>query len=126
MHPPFVSIATGLFALLLSSVQQHKPVNDVAVRVWAAITDNPGAPHSKTTIMRFQLPDTVIDCGRGLTNWQLRTVSFQRAVENTPFGAKAKSRIGFPARLNWPTLHLALKCVFCNHHLVEACVQIAI
>lgn len=61
--------------------------------------------------MCFQLPDTVIDCGRGLTNWQLRTVSFQRPVENMPFGARAKSHIGFPARLNWPTLHLALKCV---------------
>lgn len=108
MHPLFVSIAIGLFAPPLSCAQQHKPVNDVASRVWAAITDNPGAPHSKTTIMCFQLPDTVIDCGRGLTNWQLRTVSFQRAVENMPFGAKAKSHIGFSATLNWPTLHLAL------------------
>lgn len=44
MHPPFVSIAIGLFAPPLSCAQQHKPVNGVAVRVWAAITDNPGAP----------------------------------------------------------------------------------
>lgn len=78
--PSFVSIAIGLFALPLSCAQQHKPVNDVAVKAWAAITDNPGAPHSKTTIMCFQLPDTVIDWGRGLTNWQLRTVSFQKGL----------------------------------------------